>query len=99
MQSLKLQGLGTARGRGPTSVPEIDKTERDREIIAPDRGDNRLQLVFTFALHAHFLALDLRGDLEFAVAKERGNLPGHGGLDALLNADGLAAVAERREFR
>ena len=62
-------------------------------------GDDGLQFVAALAVHAHFVALDLRRHLELAVADEAGDLLGHGALDALLDLDALPRVAERRDVR
>ena len=62
-------------------------------------GDYGLQFVAALAVHAHFVALDLRRHLELAVADEPGNLLGDGALDALLDLDALPRVAERRDVR
>ena len=41
-------------------------------------GDDGLQFVAALAVHAHFVALNLRRHLEFAVADEAGDLLGDG---------------------
>ena len=60
-------------------------------------GDDVLQIVAALAGHADFVALNLCRDLELAVAYEAGDLLGHARLDAVLQLDALARVAERRE--
>ncbi len=62
-------------------------------------GDDGLQFVAALAVHAHFVALDLRRHLELAVADEAGDLLGHRALDAVFYFDALARVAERRDVR
>ena len=62
-------------------------------------GDDGLQFVAALAVHAHFVALDLRRHLELAVADEAGDLLGDGALDAIFNFDALPRVAERRDVR
>ena len=62
-------------------------------------GDNGLQFVAALAVHAHFVALNLRRHLELAVADEAGDLLGHRALDALLDLDALPRMAERRDVR
>jgi len=62
-------------------------------------GDDGLQFVAALAVHAHFVALDLRRHLELAVADEAGDLLGHRALDAVLDLDALPRVAERRDVR
>ena len=60
-------------------------------------GDDRLQFVATLAVHAHFVALNLRRHLEFAVADEAGDLLGYVARDAVLDLNYLPGVAQRRD--
>ena len=62
-------------------------------------SDDRLQFVAALAVHAHFVAQDLRRHLELTVADEAGDLLGHRALDALLDLDALPRVAKRRDVR
>jgi len=62
-------------------------------------GDDGLQFVAALAVHAHFVALDLRRHLELAVADEAGDLLGHRALDAVLDLDDLPRVTKRRDVR
>ena len=48
-----------------TSVPEILELQRDGKIMRPDGRNHRLQIITVLAVHAHFLALNLSGDLDF----------------------------------
>ena len=81
------------------SLPEIHKLHGHGKILRAHGGDDGLQFVPALAVHAHLVALNLRGDLEFAVADEAGDLLGDGGFDALLDLDALPRVAERRNVR
>ena len=80
-------------------IAKVLETDCDRKILALDRGDGGLQIVAAFSGHADLLVLDLRGDLEFRFANEGGDLLGHGCFDALLDLDGVAGMAEGRNFR
>ncbi len=66
--------------------------------MAANGSDDFLQIVAVLAGDADGFALDLRGDFEFGVANERGDLFGDGLLDALLYFDNLARVAKRGNF-
>src|SRR5437867_6185618 len=81
------------------SIPEILETQGDREIVGAHRGDDRLQFVPALGGDADFFALNLGGNLELTVADKAGDLLGDAGLDALLDLDDLAGVAERGEVR
>lgn len=86
-----------SRTRG--SVPEIHELHRHGKLLRLDRANDRLQFVPALAGDADFVALNLGRNLEFAVADEAGDQFGDGGLDALLDLDDLARVAQRRDFR
>lgn len=79
------------------SIPEVHKLNSYGKILCPHSGNHCLQFIPALAVDAHFIALDLRGDFEFSVADEAGDLLGHGALDAVLDLDDLPGVAERRE--
>src|SRR5271169_3970466 len=81
------------------SIPEIQKLHGHGKFMSLHRADDGLKFVAALAVHAHFVALDLRRHLELAVADEAGDLLGHPALDALLDLDALARVAERRDVR
>jgi len=80
-------------------IAKVLETDCDRKFLALDRGDGGLQIVTAFSSDADLLVLDLRGDLEFGLANEGGDLLGHGCFDALLDFDGVARMAEGRNFR
>ena len=81
------------------SLPEIHKLHGHGQLLGAHGGDDGLQFIPALAVDAHFVTLDLCGDLEFAVANEPGDLFGDGGFDALLDFDALPGVAERRNVR
>ena len=62
-------------------------------------GDDGLQFVAALAVHAHFVALDLRRHLELAVADEAGDLFGNVARNSIFYFDALPRVAERRDVR
>src|SRR5437867_1143951 len=86
----------TAPGAGvrASSVPEILELQGDGEILRAHRADDGLQVVLALTGDADLLALDLRGDFQLETADEASDLPGHRGLDALLDSDHLPGVAE-----
>ncbi len=45
--------------------------------MRPDGSNDRLKLVFAFAIHADFASLDLRGDFEFPIPHEGSYLFGN----------------------
>src|SRR5271170_7251686 len=67
--------------------------------MSANGGDDRLQFIAALAIDAHLVALDLRGDLEFAIANEAGDLFGHLAGDALFELDFFPRVPERRDIR
>ena len=69
------------------SLPEIHKLHGHGKFMGAHGGDNGLQFVAALAVHAYFVTLNLRRDLELAIANEAGDLLGHGALDALLDLD------------
>ena len=62
-------------------------------------GDDGLQIIATLAGHAHFVALDLRGDFELFIADEGGDLLGYARFNAVFQFDDLARMAKRRDVR
>ena len=56
-----------------------------------------MQFIATLARHANLLVLNLRRDLELAVANDAGDFLGHCGFNPLLDFDRLARVAEWRD--
>src|SRR5579859_6045423 len=72
---------------GGDLIPEIRKLQGHRELVPANGSDDGLQFVATFAVDADFISLNLRRDLEFAVANETGDLLGHIGGNALLHFD------------
>src|ERR1035437_6243060 len=80
-------------------IPEIHKLHGHGKFMGAHGGDDGLQIIPALAVHAHFVALNLRRHLELAVADEAGDLLGNGALDALLDLDALPRVAERRDLR
>ena len=75
-------------------VAEVLEAEGDRKIFGAALGHDFLEIVAAFASDADVVAHDLGGDFEFGVADEAGDLLGGGGVDALLDDDLLAGVAE-----
>ena len=71
------------------------ETEGDGEIFGSALGHDFLEVVAAFAGDADVVAHDLSGDFEFGIADEAGDLLGGGSVDALLDDDLLAGVAER----
>src|SRR6266487_3614825 len=101
--------FGGSLGRGPWSfigrwslvigewaslVPKILELQGDRKVLGADGGDDRLQVIPVFARHADFISLDLRGEFQFEIADEGGDLFGQGRFDALFDLNHLAGVAE-----
>src|ERR1039458_4939880 len=82
-----------------TLISEIHKLHRHGKFVGAHGGDDGLQFVAALAVHAHLVALNLRGHLELAVADEAGDLLGYRALDAVLDLDALPRVAERRDVR
>ena len=80
-------------------IPKIHKLHGHGKFLRAHGGDDGLQFVAALAVHAHLVALNLGGHLEFAVADEPGDLLGDGGFNALLDFDALPGVAERRDVR
>src|SRR4051812_32090031 len=76
------------------SIAEILELQRDGKLLGSDGADHRLQFIAAFGRDANLLVLDLRRDLELALADEASDFLGHERLDALLDLDGLARVAE-----
>jgi len=80
-------------------IPEVLKAQRHREVVVADGGDHGLEIVPVLARHADGFALNLRGDLEFGLANESGDLFGGDLLDALLDFDHLPRVSQGRNVR
>src|SRR5213592_1507939 len=81
------------------SVPEILEAEGDRKILSANGRNDCLQFVPTLARDANFFALNLRRDLELAIADKASDLLRDGRFHALFDFDDLPRMAERRKVR
>src|SRR5580658_3189590 len=102
LAKLEPQG-GVDGGRIPAGagdlVPEIRKLQGYGKFMGANRSDNGLQFVTALAIDTYLVALNLRGDLEFAVPNEPGDLLGHIAGDPLLDFNLLPGVAKRGDVR
>src|SRR6266568_4792983 len=81
------------------SVPEILEADGNRKILDANGRNDCLQFVPALARDANFFALNLRRDLELALADEAGDLFRDERFDALPDFDDLPRMAERRKVR
>src|SRR5437867_6417766 len=77
-----------------SSVAEVLKLQCDGEVVRAHGGDDGLEVVPVPAADADFVGLNLRRDFQVQSPDERGNFLGDEWLDALLDLDDLAGVAE-----
>ena len=79
-------------------VAEILEADGRRKILGANGGNDRLQFILALAGDANLFALNLRRDLELALADEAGDLFGDGRFDALHDFDDLARMADQLQL-
>src|SRR5271165_5428871 len=81
--------------RNRTLVPEIREPQRDAEILAPQKLNDRLQIISLFARDSDLALLSLALDLCIECFDRFDDLLGFVSFESLLNMNFLARVAQR----